>query len=154
MLDACSLLVQDEFCTFIRPVRHPRLTAFCSGLTSIRQADVDSAPGYPAASALFKDLLYRYENFLFCSWGDFDKSQLEQDSAYHQLPFPIGAMHLNIKVRFPEKQGLKKRYGMSQALAMCGLQLQGVHHRGIDDARNMARMAPYIWGDARVKRPP
>ena len=30
------------------------------------------------------------------------------------------------------------------ALQMCGLPIEGTHHRGIDDARNIARMLPWI----------
>jgi inhibitor of KinA sporulation pathway (predicted exonuclease) len=39
---------------------------------------------------------------------------------------------------------------MAGALKLCGLPLQGVHHRGIDDARNIARMLPWIVGDKAV----
>ena len=42
-------------------------------------------------------------------------------------------------------------FSMAQALSLCNLKLDGVHHRGIDDARNMARLAPYIFGSARAK---
>lgn len=151
IVGSSTLEVVDEFCTFIKPIRHPRLTRFCTELTSIKQSDVDSAPGYPEAVVIFKEWLYKYTDFLFCSWGNYDKSQLEQDSRFHGIPFPIGAPHLNIKVRFSEKQGLKKKFGMAQALSLCNLKLDGVHHRGIDDARNMARLAPFIFGSARVK---
>ncbi len=151
LVDSSSLTVVDEFCTFIKPIRHPKLTEFCTGLTSIKQSDVDNAPKYPDAIHIFKEWLYKYSDFLFCSWGDYDKSQLEQDSRFHGIPFPIGAPHLNIKVRFSQNQGIKKKFGMAQALSLCNLKLDGVHHRGIDDARNMARLAPYIFGSARAK---
>ena len=36
----------SKFCTFIKPVRHPQLTKFCTSLTSITQADVDNAPTF------------------------------------------------------------------------------------------------------------
>ena len=43
MADADTLKVVDEFASFVRPVRHPQLTAFCTELTSITQAQVDAA---------------------------------------------------------------------------------------------------------------
>jgi len=43
-------------------------------------------------------------------------------------------------------QGWRKVYGMAKALTRCGLTLKGAHHRGIDDARNIARMLPWIVG--------
>ncbi len=46
LVDGCALQPLHAFQTFVRPVRHPRLTWFCTGLTSIAQADIDSAPGF------------------------------------------------------------------------------------------------------------
>jgi len=154
MVDATTLETVDDFMTFIKPVRHPTLTAFCTELTSITQADVDTAPDYPEAVNAFKAWLYQYQQFLFCSWGDYDKHQLEQDSQYHRVPYPIGAEHLNIKKLFSANQNLKKKYGMANALELAGLPLDGTHHRGIDDARNMARLMPYILGRKAIRAVP
>ncbi|XOV87623.1 MAG: exonuclease domain-containing protein [Pseudomonadota bacterium] len=145
MVRADTLNTVDEFCTFIKPVRHPILTNFCTELTSIEQTDVDAALKFPAAVDAFKRWMYQYPNFLFCSWGDYDKHQLRQDCGYHRLPFPIGAPHVNIKVRFSERQNLRKKLGMTEALRHCSIPLEGKHHRGIDDARNMARLLPFIF---------
>lgn len=71
MLDATTLDILDEYCAFIKPVRHPRLTDFCTSLTSIRQADVDLAPEFPEAISVFQAWLQRYADVVFCSWGGF-----------------------------------------------------------------------------------
>jgi len=146
MVEAKTLTVVDEFTTFIKPIRNQILTEFCTELTSITQEDVMNAPLYPEALKLFTDWLYQYESFLFCSWGDYDKGQLEQDSQFHRVSYPIGSKHLNIKVLFSKSQNLKKRFGMAGAIKIAGLSLYGTHHRGIDDARNMAKLMPYILG--------
>lgn len=146
MVEASSLQIVAEFNTFIKPMRHPILTLFCTTLTTIKQTDVDSAPTYPEAIQTLQHWLQPYENIVFCSWGDYDYHQLKQDSEYHQLPFPIAAPHVNIKKLFSTTQQLPKAYGMNYALRLAGLTLQGTHHRGIDDARNMARLLPWIVG--------
>lgn len=146
MVDASSLQIIAEFNTFIQPMRHPILTPFCTTLTTIKQTDVDSAPTYPKAVQALQHWLQPYENIVFCSWGDYDYNQLKQDSEYHQLHFPIDAPHVNIKKLFSSTQQLPKAYGMNYALRLAGLTLQGTHHRGIDDARNMARLLPWIVG--------
>ena len=79
MVDSRSLMAVDEYQTFIKPIRHPQLTSFCSQLTSIKQSEVEDASTYPNAISEFKDWLYRYNNYLFCSWGDYDKRQFVQD---------------------------------------------------------------------------
>lgn len=150
MVDAHSLQVVDEFQSFIRPVQHAKLTAFCTQLTTISQSEVDAAPAFAEFSTQFKAWLYRYTNFVFCSWGDYDFKQLQQDSAFHQLPNPIGAPHWNVKRMFTERQHLRKRPGLGRAIEMAGLTFSGTAHRGIDDARNIARLLPWIVGTARL----
>lgn len=44
MVEAGTFEAVDEFQTFIRPVRHPRLTSFCTSLTFIMQEGVEAAP--------------------------------------------------------------------------------------------------------------
>lgn len=145
-----------ELQTFVRPVRTPRLTAFCTKLTSIRQADVDGAPTFPEAMEALARFLGDGERPRFCSWGDYDRHQLTQDAAYHRVALPLGAAHLNLKRRFSERLAeesaphdlrSRKKYGMAGALRLRGLGLEGTHHRGIDDARNIARLVPFILGE-------
>ena len=141
----------DEYQTFIRPVRHASLTAFCMDLTTIRQADVTGAPGFAAAISEFKRWLYDHgQEFLFCSWGDYDRRQLQQDCDFHRVPFPLGAAHVNAKKSFALAQGLRKRPGLGTAVALAHLEFEGTPHRGITDARNIARLLPYIFGDKRL----
>jgi inhibitor of KinA sporulation pathway (predicted exonuclease) len=40
---------------------------------------------------------------------------------------------------------------MRAALELCSLTVEGTHHRGIDDARNIARMLPFIL-DPKLKK--
>jgi inhibitor of KinA sporulation pathway (predicted exonuclease) len=145
MLDS-NLSMVDEFTTFIRPVRHPVLTEFCKNLTSITQQNVDNAPLYNEATQLFYDWLKKYANFLFLSWGDYDLHQLRQDCAYNEVAYPIPAPHLNAKKEFSKSQRVRKRQGMDGALKLAGLALEGTHHRGIDDAKNIAKLIPFVLG--------
>jgi len=150
MVDPKTLNIIDEFQTFIKPVRHPLLTAFCKSLTSISQKQVDVAPTYPEAIALLKNWLSAYSHGVFGSWGDYDRKQFQQDSNFHKVPFPIAYPHVNLKQLFTETQGLRKRYGMAKALQLVSLPLEGTHHRGIDDARNIAKLLPYILGQKQL----
>jgi inhibitor of KinA sporulation pathway (predicted exonuclease) len=151
MVDATDFRIVDEFQSFVRPVRHPALTGFCTQLTSIVQADVDAAPSFPECVAAFEAWLSRYRDFAFCSWGDYDRTQLQQDCDFHRLPNPISAPHRNVKRLFSERQQRAKASGLSGAVRAAGLHFVGTHHRGIDDARNIARLLPFVFGDARLK---
>ncbi len=139
--------VESEFQTFLRPVHRPRLTPFCTELTSITQADVDAAPTFPHAIALLGAFIGG-RDALFCSWGEYDRNQFKRDAKRHRTGLPFGDRHLNLKALFSETLGEDERYGMAGALRRVGLPLVGTHHRGIDDARNIAQLLPYALGAA------
>lgn len=132
--------ILSEFCTFIRPQRNPLLTKFCTDLTTITQDDVDGAPLFHGATAAFSAWLARFEAPVFASWGDYDRQQLEKDCAFHEVPFPFANGHRNLKAEFSAAIGSSKRFGLGQAIGKLGLSFTGTAHRGIDDARNIARV--------------
>lgn len=149
LVDAVTLAPVAEFQTFVRPGRHPVLTAFCTTLTTIRQQDVTSAPRFPEAL----DALRRFideRDALFTSWGDYDRKQFESDAFHHRVPLPFRGRHFNLKQQFSDALGETKKYGMSEAVERVGLALAGTHHRGIDDARNIARLLPWALGRAKA----
>jgi inhibitor of KinA sporulation pathway (predicted exonuclease) len=152
LVDARTLEPVVEFQSFVQPVRHPKLLPFCTKLTGITRAMVDDAPRFPEAFAALRAKLIDHRHpLLFCSWGRYDRIQLERDCALHGILNNMPE-HVNLKTRFTDVQGIKKKLGMAQALKLCGLPLEGAHHRGIDDARNIARMLPWIVGNRRVGR--
>jgi 3'-5' exoribonuclease 1 len=148
MVNGKSLEIASEFQTFIKPVRHPILTSFCTELTSITQDVVDRAPSFTEAIASLQNWSSNYHNVVFCSWGDYDRKQFILDATYHriELPYPIPTRHLNLKQLFTDNQTLSKRFGMKAALGLARIELTGTHHRGIDDARNIAKLLPYSLG--------
>ena len=104
-----------------------------------------SAKSFAGRSA-FKTWMYEHGATVFCSWGEYDRKQMELDCALHRVPYPMPGRHLNVKALFSETRGIKKRLGMAEALQHAGLELTGTHHRGIDDARNIARLLPLAVG--------
>lgn len=147
MLCAASLERVGEFGCFVRPVRHPHLTTFCTNLTSITQEQVNEAPLYPEAMQAFRDWMYPFGSFMFSSWGDYDRKQFEWDCEFHGVSWPFPSGHLNLKAAFAMTTG-RKKMGMTQALEHLGLPLEGTHHRGIDDARNIARIVQEVLRQA------
>ncbi|MEK7952120.1 3'-5' exonuclease [Luteolibacter soli] len=141
----------SEFSTFIRPVRNPALTGFCKSLTTITQDEVDAAPAFPEALAAFAAWLARFERPVFCSWGDYDRKQLEKDCQFHGQPFPFTNGHRNLKAEFSSAIASPKRFGLGQALHRLGLTFTGTPHRGIDDAKNIARVYKEILVHAERK---
>ncbi len=148
-LDA-ELQATDEFSSFVRPVVEPTLSAFCAELTSITQGEVDAADPFSMVFPSFLDWIGTGEVRL-CSWGFYDVGQFRLDCHRHGLAFPesFESGHINLKAEFAAWQGVR-RCGMARALKHLGLPLTGTHHRGIDDARNIAAIAQLMLSD----RPP
>lgn len=147
MCDGETLEPIGEHQTFVRPVRHPILTPFCTKLTSIVQADVEGAPPFAEAIAAMGTWLAEWQGqFLFCSWGRYDKHQLDREAHHAGLRLPLGKKHLNLKEEFARHVRDAGKLGMGQALRRVGLTPIGTAHRGIDDARNIARLLPWCLG--------
>lgn len=145
--------VHDQFQSFVRPLLRPTLTPFCASLTGISQIDVDTAR--PFAEVAF-DLnkfacLYASSERYWTSWGAYDRKQIERDCLRHSIPSPIPMPHFNAKRRFAKAQRIGKEVGMAKALELAGIPLLGAHHRALDDARNIARLLPWILGERTLK---
>jgi inhibitor of KinA sporulation pathway (predicted exonuclease) len=123
------------------------LSDFCTQLTSITQSQVDTGLPFEEVSELIAAWIEPHRERLgWGSWGNYDRHQLEKDGRRLGIPSPLADLHhANLKDVFSKRhQTGKPRPGMRRALELCGLSLEGAHHRGIDDARNIARMLPFI----------
>jgi len=136
-----------EFRTYVRPVHHPQLTAFCMQLTGIKQADVDAAPTWSTAiteAQLWLDRQLQQFNLhkcIFVTCGDWDLSTMmgrQCALASEHVPERF-RQWINIKNLFKSVTG-QKAGGMKQMLDALGLHLEGHHHSGLDDSRNIARI--------------
>lgn len=137
--------VHECFQTFVQPVLNPRLTAFCTGLTGIRQGDVATALRFPEAAAALAEFagLHPGGQRWWGSWGRYDFTQFGRDCARHGVDDPLaGLEHINLKRSFANARGIKE-VGLAKALQLVDLALEGRHHRGLDDARNIARLLPW-----------
>lgn len=143
LVEGASLHPVAEFQTFVRPQLHPRLTWFCTELTTITQDDVDFAPTFVEVA---ERITAFGRNALFCSWGNYDRNQLEHDARRHGIPCPLGPQHANVKQLFAHALGLRRGVGNRGAMGIVGLSATGTNHRGIDDARNIARLLPWALG--------
>lgn len=138
--------VERSFSTFVRPVKNPLLTNFCTRLTSITQSDVDSAPTFPEACKLVDQWLGSTRGVVWGSWGNYDRRQLEMERERHgAAPAFLDTPHVNLKRPWRKTNQVKSK-GLGKALRFHGLEFEGSAHRGVDDARNVARLLKYING--------
>lgn len=144
-----------EFESFVKPTVHPKLTPFCTELTGITQASVDSALTLPAVLEQHHAWLTKHVGMdesccTFLTCGDFDlKRSLPEDpnisEDYDQKVPAVYKRWHNLKKEFPliYKHWYPKKKqprNMTEMLEKLELQLEGKHHSGIDDCRNIANV--------------
>ncbi|WP_371495243.1 exonuclease domain-containing protein [Kitasatospora sp. NBC_00374] len=122
----------------VRPARST-VSPFCTRLTGLTQAEVDTGLSFAEACRLLaaEHLAGRRP---WASWGDYDRHQFTRQCSATGTAYPFGRRHTNAKLVFTEANGLRKRPGMAEALRLAGLPLEGRHHRGEDDAWNIAAL--------------
>lgn len=156
--------IVDSFVTVVRPTRQPRLTEFCTTLTSITQREVDAAPDIEHAFFALSTWLQTHNinsnNTLLVTCGDWDLKTMwpRQVGLSAGLLTPrLFQRWCNLKVVFSAYKGQPAR-GMLEMLQALGLPHTGHHHRGADDVANLTNIVlrlleagaafRYTWGDA------
>jgi inhibitor of KinA sporulation pathway (predicted exonuclease) len=120
----------------VRPERST-VSAFCTGLTTITPEQAAAGVPFAEACATLR-AEHRSARRVWASWGEYDRRQFTRQCAATGVPYPFGTRHLNVKTLFSLVHGLDPEPGMVGALRHVGLELVGTHHRGIDDAWNIA----------------
>ncbi|KAJ0012634.1 hypothetical protein NQD34_016968 [Periophthalmus magnuspinnatus] len=139
----------DSFQEYVKPELNPQLSEFCINLTGITQKMVDEADPFPVV--LEKAVAWLQEREL----GTKYKYAILTDGAWDMSKF------LNIqcsisRIRYPQFAkkwiNIRKSYGnfykvprpqtkLSTMLDKLGLKYEGRPHSGLDDSRNIARIA-------------
>ncbi|BDS12210.1 3'-5' exonuclease [Aureispira anguillae] len=130
-----------EYNSFVKPKLYPELSDFCKELTTIKQEEVDAAETFPV---VLDDFLEWIESFggeyWLCSWGFYDRSQFKKDCELHGLDTTWLRQHISLKHQYADIYNLSRPLGMKGALNREQIQMEGTHHRGIDDAKNIAKI--------------
>ncbi len=131
--------ISDSRGILVKPERS-EVSDFCTSLTTITQAmlDAEAVSFSEACAILRKD--YHAEALRWASYGAYDQKMMFQQCSSKGIAYPFSGDHINVKTMFAQLKGLKKPTGMAGALGKLGIALEGTHHRGVDDARNIAKI--------------
>ncbi|XP_029564789.1 3'-5' exoribonuclease 1 [Salmo trutta] len=144
-----TLDIEDSFQEYVRPEVNTQLSEFCIKLTGITQKMVDEADTFP--NVLKRVVLWLQEKEL----GTKYKYAILTDGSWDMSKFMNTQCRLS-RLRYPKFAkkwiNIKKLYGnfykvprtqtkLSSMLEKLGLQYEGRPHSGLDDSRNIARIA-------------
>lgn len=133
----------------IKPERS-RVSEFCKQLTTLTQDQVEQGINFGAACSILRKK-YLSKERIWASYGDYDRRQFERQCQSLKISYPFGTRHLNVKSLFALIYALPEEVGMAEALELVNLPLEGTHHRGGDDAWNIAGLLSKLLVQARAK---
>jgi inhibitor of KinA sporulation pathway (predicted exonuclease) len=145
VLDVASTRRMENRSLLVRPVQST-VSAYCTALTTLTQEEVDQGVPLGEACRILEEQ-YRSKQRLWASYGDYDRHQFERNCQALQIPYPFGPGHLNVKTLFALAHGLAREVRLDKAMSFLGFPMEGTHHRGADDAWNIAR----ILGDLLIR---
>lgn len=115
------------------------ISDYCTKLTSITQDDVDIGITFSEACLLLENK-YKTRKYVWASYGNYDRSQFEIQCQRENVRYPFSDIHINVKALFALVYSLDRAVGMAEALKILEMPLEGRHHRGKDDAKNIAKI--------------
>ena len=146
-LDVATGRRLDKVSIVVRPERSA-VSEYCTALTTLTQDEVEQGISFHEACGLLQTR-YGSRERLWASYGDYDRQMFERECRSHGVDYPFGKGHINVKSLFAVVQGLDQELPLNEAMEWLGFPLEGHHHRGEDDAWNIARILGHILLQAR-----
>ncbi|TPN86941.1 3'-5' exonuclease [Aquimarina algicola] len=139
VLDAQTGTVSDNRGILINPTRS-KVSPFCTELTTITQELLDNeGVSFEEACQILVNEYSGYE-YTWASYGQYDLNMMRKQCKERGVQYPLSTDHINVKELFYMTKGLRRKVGMKGALGILGVPLEGTHHRGVDDAKNIAKI--------------
>jgi inhibitor of KinA sporulation pathway (predicted exonuclease) len=136
LLDVANGERLDRESILVRPTQSS-VSAFCTQLTSLTQEQVEQGISFEEACSILCTR-FKTKERAWASYGDYDRGMFERQCKRQEVKYPFSAGHINVKTLLAAICGLKHETGLSKALKLLGVPLEGTHHRGVDDAWNIA----------------
>jgi inhibitor of KinA sporulation pathway (predicted exonuclease) len=153
VLDTATTQRLESRSIIVRPERS-RISEYCTSLTTLTQEDVDRGISLAEACRILRDD-YRARKRLWASYGDYDRHQFRRNCHASGIAYPFGPGHINVKSLFALIWELSREVPLDKAMRILGFTFEGTHHRGGDDAWNIARILGEILRRSRqVLTPP
>jgi inhibitor of KinA sporulation pathway (predicted exonuclease) len=164
LLESESNTIIDTYHSYVRPTIKTKLNEKCINITGITQDIVDKSPTFDIVwkdvqRFLAKHSLISFENnnsnlrsFTWITCGNWDLRtmlplQLKQNG-FNRPKFINN--FINLKDLYNEYYPTARIKGMKDMLQKSNLKLEGRHHSGIDDTKNIARIAQWLIQNKKI----
>ncbi|CAF4141444.1 unnamed protein product [Adineta steineri] len=158
LLEAKTNTIIDIYHSYVRPTIQSRLNDICIGITGITQDIVDNSPTFDIVWNDVQNFLVKHSlisltenksnlySFTWITCGNWDLKtmlplQLKQ-SGFDRPTFINN--FINLKDLYMEYYPSSRIRGMKDMLKKSNLILEGKHHSGIDDTKNITKIAQWL----------
>jgi len=148
-LDCRTMALGEAESFLIRPARS-KVSVFCTRLTTLTPEQVAGGIAFADACSRLRSK-YQADDRVWASYGEFDREMFGRQCQAFGVEYPFVRRHLNVKTWCALSLGLTREVGMAGALERLKLPLEGTHHRGGDDARNIARILATLLQTTRTR---
>lgn len=139
VLDTTTGLITKKDGILIKPERS-KVSPFCTELTTITQEMLnENGMSFNEACIKLRED-YNAHHYTWASYGAYDQNMMKKQCKIRGVAYPLSQQHINVKTLFSEVKGLQRKVGMKGALGILNIPLEGIHHRGVDDAHNIAKI--------------
>lgn len=139
---------------YVKPIKNPKLSKYCTDLTGITQEQVDNGISFPESFRGHYDWLKKNINPVlldycttFVTCGNWDlETMLPKDCSRHGIIYypDIYKRFINIKKSYQNTLNTPKQFGLANMLKLAKMNMEGRHHSGIDDCHNTGRLFHYL----------
>lgn len=117
-----------------------KVSRFCTKLTGIKQSHLNKK-GISLVDAN-KILINEYnsKDLFWSSWGSYDKKHYNKECKNKEIEYPFSLDYIDLQKKYSENLGIKRLFGVENALFDLNLKFEGTPHSALDDAYNTARI--------------
>lgn len=141
--DIKTQMIAKEANIYVIPTRS-NISYFCTELTGLSPELIDKY-GINFADACAQLVALGTKETSWYSCGNFDRIMFENHCRDFAVEYPFSDKHYNIKSIFANAHHTKKQKGMVSMLNHLGINLDGRHHDGLDDAYNTAKIVKWVF---------
>lgn len=146
ILDIPTLSIGQPESVILRPQRS-KISAFCTELTTLTQEQVD-AEGIAFPQLCLQLRYHKMQEYAWASFGEDHRLLIERECLVRQTPYPLNALHLNVRLLTTFHLQLAQAPSMARTLQMLGLPLQEGRRAG-DATRSCARVLAFFLAQLR-----
>jgi len=150
--EECKIV--SEFQHYCKPLLKPIVSKFCEKLTGITQEIVNNGNNFPDSLKAHHNWLSSYvidSDVIIVTCGNWDIAQVmpSECKKWNIIPPTVYRRFININDIFLDMYKIRGR-GMVNMLNFLNINLEGRHHSGIDDCRNIASIFRKIISDGYI----